>query len=86
MLVADTTLAEAIKVCGLAPITMVRVIVLIALASLLWVPVGIWVGLRPRVTQIVQPWRSSSRRSRPICCSRWPCLGIVSWKLNPTSG
>ena len=29
--------------------------VLIALASLIWVPIGIWVGLRPRATQIVQP-------------------------------
>jgi NitT/TauT family transport system permease protein len=35
--------------------TMVRVAVLIALASLIWVPIGVWVGLRPRVASIVQP-------------------------------
>ena len=29
--------------------------VLIALASLIWVPIGVWVGLRPRVASIVQP-------------------------------
>ena len=34
---------------------MVRVVVLIALASLIWVPIGVWVGLRPRVASIVQP-------------------------------
>ena len=34
---------------------MLRVVVLIALASLIWVPIGVWVGLRPRVASIVQP-------------------------------
>ncbi len=36
-------------------LTLTRVSVLIALASLIWVPVGVWVGLRPRVARIVQP-------------------------------
>ena len=35
--------------------TLLRVALLIALASLLWVPVGVWIGLRPRMTQLVQP-------------------------------
>ncbi|HTA66566.1 MAG TPA: ABC transporter permease subunit [Xanthomonadaceae bacterium] len=38
---------------GLA--TLLRVVVLIAIASLIWVPIGVWVGLRPRVAQRVQP-------------------------------
>src|SRR5690242_10783661 len=42
-------------VIGLGFITLARVAVLIALASLIWVPIGVWVGLRPRVTRIVQP-------------------------------
>ena len=37
---------------GLA--TTVRVVVLIALASLVWVPVGVWIGQRPLVAQNVQ--------------------------------
>jgi len=36
-------------------ITMMRVVVLIAIASLIWVPIGVWVGLRPRVASVVQP-------------------------------
>ena len=40
---------------GLGVITMIRVIVLIALASLVWTPIGIYVGLRPKLTAIVQP-------------------------------
>jgi NitT/TauT family transport system permease protein len=33
----------------------VRVIILIAIASVIWVPIGVAVGLRPRLTQSVQP-------------------------------
>ena len=36
-------------------ITALRVTVLIFLCSLIWVPVGVWIGLRPRATRIVQP-------------------------------
>ncbi len=35
--------------------TLVRVLVLIALASLVWVPVGVWIGLRPRLATNLQP-------------------------------
>jgi NitT/TauT family transport system permease protein len=35
--------------------TMTRVVVLIALASLIWVPIGVQVGLRPHLTRVVQP-------------------------------
>ena len=36
-------------------ITLSRVVVLIALASVVWVPIGVWVGTRPRVANMVQP-------------------------------
>ena len=35
--------------------TMTRVVVLIALASVIWVPIGVLVGLRPQLTRVVQP-------------------------------
>jgi NitT/TauT family transport system permease protein len=38
---------------GLA--TMARVLVLIALASIVWVPIGIWIGMRPEVARFAQP-------------------------------
>jgi NitT/TauT family transport system permease protein len=34
---------------------MLRVLILLTLCSLIWVPIGVWVGLRPRATHIVQP-------------------------------
>lgn len=36
-------------------VTLLRVIVLIAVASLVWVPLGVWIGLRPAVAERVQP-------------------------------
>jgi NitT/TauT family transport system permease protein len=40
---------------GLTMITLVRVVVLLALATVFWVPVSVWIGLRPRVAEAVQP-------------------------------
>jgi NitT/TauT family transport system permease protein len=36
-------------------VTLARVIVLIALATLIWVPVGVWIGLRPKLAERIQP-------------------------------
>jgi NitT/TauT family transport system permease protein len=46
--------SEVAHVVGLGCITLVRVMLLIALASLFWVPVSVWIGLRPRYAQGVQ--------------------------------
>ena len=57
---------------GLA--TLARVIVLIAFASLIWVPVGVWVGTRPRAARIFQPARGmrvSLPKSPPGAISVW---------------
>nr|WP_295738241.1 ABC transporter permease subunit [uncultured Acidocella sp.] len=35
--------------------TAIRVAVLMAIASLVWVPIGVWIGLRPKATRIAQP-------------------------------
>jgi NitT/TauT family transport system permease protein len=40
---------------GYGFITLARVMVLIAIASMIWTPIGIYVGLRPKLTAIVQP-------------------------------
>jgi len=39
----------------LACITMLRVVVLVGLASLIWVPIGVLIGLRPRLAAVAQP-------------------------------
>jgi NitT/TauT family transport system permease protein len=52
---AGVDLGEVGHVVVLGLITLLRVVVLIALASLLWVPLGVYIGMRPRVASIVQP-------------------------------
>jgi len=47
--------AEIGSVFLLGLITAVRVLILIAIASLIWVPIGVAVGLRPRLADRVQP-------------------------------
>jgi len=42
-------------VAFLAMITLARVVVLILLASLIWVPLGVMIGLRPKLAEIIQP-------------------------------
>jgi NitT/TauT family transport system permease protein len=49
------SISDILKVIGLGLITMVRVLVLIALASAIWTPIGVYVGMRPSLARIVQP-------------------------------
>ncbi|MCY0387615.1 ABC transporter permease subunit [Robbsia sp. Bb-Pol-6] len=52
---ATVSLHDVLHVFGLGLITLLRVSVLMLLASLVWVPVGILVGLRPALAEKVQP-------------------------------
>jgi NitT/TauT family transport system permease protein len=83
VLIKNTPLREALQVCGLATITMLRVFILIALASLIWVPIGVWVGMRPRATQIVQPIAQFMAAFPANLLFPIAVFGIVRWKLNP---
>lgn len=47
--------SEILHVFFLGMATGLRVIVLIVLSSLIWIPVGVWIGLRPHLAQKIQP-------------------------------
>lgn len=51
----EVGLREVGHVVWLGFLTLIRVAVLIFLASLIWVPVGVWIGLRPKVATALQP-------------------------------
>ncbi len=51
----ELDIREVADVFGLGVLTMLRVVILIVLASLVWVPIGVWIGLRPRIAERVQP-------------------------------
>jgi NitT/TauT family transport system permease protein len=76
-------LAEVATTIVLGLATMTRVFVLIAVASLIWVPIGIRIGLSPRLARIVQPIAQflaafPANLLFPIAVS-----GIVSFRLDP---
>ncbi len=52
---ATLGLSDVLSAIGYGLITLLRVIVLIALATLIWVPVGVWIGLRPKLAERIQP-------------------------------
>jgi NitT/TauT family transport system permease protein len=47
--------SDVFSAVGYGFVTLARVIVLIALATMIWVPVGVWIGLRPKVAERIQP-------------------------------
>ncbi|WP_174906375.1 ABC transporter permease [Burkholderia diffusa] len=49
------TMSEVGHVLMLGLITLLRVIVLIAIASVIWVPLGVLIGLRPALAEKIQP-------------------------------
>ncbi|MBV1698578.1 MAG: ABC transporter permease subunit [Hyphomicrobiales bacterium] len=53
--IADVSRADVTIVLLLGLATFSRIVVLIVLASVVWVPIGVWVGTRPRVANFVQP-------------------------------
>jgi NitT/TauT family transport system permease protein len=81
--VEGITLRDVITAVLLGFATLIRVVVLIALASVIWVPIGVWVGTRPRVANLVQPVAQflaafPANLLFPIAVS-----AIVFWKLDP---
>lgn len=51
----EISLKEVLHVFYLGSLTALKVFVLIILASIVWIPVGVWIGLRPKVSIFMQP-------------------------------
>jgi NitT/TauT family transport system permease protein len=51
----EVSFAEVWEVFYLGLITGVRVFTSVFICSLIWVPIGVWIGLRSRVAEFVQP-------------------------------
>ncbi len=47
--------SEVLECLWLGLLTTMRVIIWIGISTLVWTPIGVWIGLRPRVAQFVQP-------------------------------
>jgi len=52
---AELGWSDLLEVLSLGFYTMVRVIIMIAVATVVWVPIGVMVGLRPKLAERIQP-------------------------------
>ncbi len=68
---------------GLTLLTMLRVIVLLVLASLVWVPVAVWIGLRPAIAERVQPAAQFLAAFPANVVFPIAVIGILEFHLNP---
>jgi NitT/TauT family transport system permease protein len=81
--IAGITLGDVGTAMLLGFATLARVVVLIAIASVIWVPVGVWVGTRPHAANLVQPVAQflaafPANLLFPVVVSL-----IVAWRLDP---
>jgi NitT/TauT family transport system permease protein len=64
-------------------ITFFRIIILIVIASLIWVPIGVYVGLRPALGERVQPVAQFLAAFPANVLFPFVVAGIVTYHLNP---
>jgi NitT/TauT family transport system permease protein len=64
-------------------LTMLRVMVLIALASVVWVPIGVWIGLRPAWAERLQPVVQFVAAFPANVLFPFAVVMIVRWNLAP---
>ena len=57
-------LGEFIHAFGLGAVTFGRVVALVAVATVIWVPVGVWIGMNPKVARVAQPIGTKHGRTR----------------------
>jgi NitT/TauT family transport system permease protein len=80
---AEVGWAEVGRVFVLASYTLIRVIVLIFLAALIWIPVGIWIGLNPRIAARVQAVAQFLAAFPANLMFPVAVVGVVHFRLNP---
>jgi len=74
---------ELIHVVGLGFLTLARVLILVGLASLIWTPVGVWIGLRPKLAERIQPVAQFLAAFPANLFYGVVVSGIIIWKLDP---
>jgi NitT/TauT family transport system permease protein len=80
---ANLSMNDVVGAFGLGFITLARVVVLIAIASLIWVPIGVWIGLRPSVAEHAQPIAQFLAAFPANVLFPVVVVIIVSLRLNP---
>ncbi len=77
------TAAEVSKAALFGLATLLRVIVLIMLATVIWVPIGVMVGMRPQLAQFIQPIAQFLAAFPANVLFPVFVVAIVTFRLNP---
>ena len=80
---ANLKLNDLLEAFGLGLLTLLRVLLLIVIASLIWVPIGVWIGLRPVWSRRIQPIAQFLAAFPANVIFPFAVMGIVAWRLNP---
>jgi len=80
---ANLKVHDLVEAFGLGLITLFRVLMLIVVASLIWVPIGVWIGLRPVWSRRIQPVAQFLAAFPANVIFPFAVMGIVAWRLNP---
>jgi NitT/TauT family transport system permease protein len=75
--------AELGKTALLTIITMARVVALIAIATIFWVPISVWVGLRPAIAEKAQPLAQFLAAFPANVVFPVAVIAILKWSLDP---
>jgi len=76
-------LKDVLYAAGLGFLTFARVLVLIIVASAIWVPIGVWIGLRPAWSQRIQPVAQFLAAFPVNILFPFVVLTIVAGRLDP---
>ncbi|WP_053157562.1 ABC transporter permease subunit [Pseudomonas sp. Pf153] len=76
-------LEDVVGAFSLGLVTLLRVAVLIVLASLVWVPIGVWIGLHPRWAERLQPVAQLLAAFPANVLFPFAVIAIVTLKLDP---
>ena len=77
------TWGELGRIVVLTLYTMTRVFVLVVIATAIWVPIGIWIGLRPKLAERIQPLAQFLAAFPANVVFPLAVLLIVAFSLNP---
>jgi NitT/TauT family transport system permease protein len=80
---AQLGLAELGRVALLGLATAARVLALTALAAVVWVPIGVVVGMRPRLARLVQPAAQFLAAFPANVLFPFCVIAILHWRLDP---
>jgi NitT/TauT family transport system permease protein len=76
-------LDDVLNAFGFGLLTLLRVVVLVVIASMIWVPIGVWIGLRPWAAERAQPIAQFLAAFPANVLFPIAVVGIVSLHLDP---